>query len=334
MSIIVTMPNLAVNMPTIIVTELEYSKAEPVFADSLIPCIPSPAAEEDLAETILEHGARHAIVGVNPYRERLYTALSRGSVLARFGVGHDGIDKPRATAAGVFCTNTPGVLDQSVAEHTMLLMASAARRLIELAPPMAQGKWAPVGGSELYEKKLAVIGCGPIGSAVARIASLGYGMRVIGMSRSGRCFSPAGFSEILTDFAEAVDQADYVSLHIPATTENRHFIDQDRLSQMAPSAWLINTARGAVVDEAALYEALAEGRLGGAALDVYEREPYVPSPKGDLRLLPNVILTPHVGSNTIEANHRMAQRALQNIGMAESGQFRSMDLLNPEVLNE
>jgi phosphoglycerate dehydrogenase-like enzyme len=254
-------------------------------------------------------------------------------VLARFGVGHDGIDKRKATAAGILCTNTPGVLDQSVAEHTMLLIGAAARQLVPMALAMQNLQWAARGGSELHAKTLAVIGAGPIGRAVARIAALGFGMRVIGMDVEPR--SPAdGFEKITDNFDEAVAGADYVSLHIPASPENAGFLNAVRISRMQAGAWLINTARGAVVDERDLFDALAAGRLAGAALDVFEREPYLPADQNrDLRSLPNVILLPHVGSNTVEANRRMAERALRNVALAEAGELGALDLLNRDVLS-
>jgi phosphoglycerate dehydrogenase-like enzyme len=131
----------------------------------------------------------------------------------------------------------------------------------------------------------------------------------------------------------AVRTADFVSLHLSASSDNLHFVNRERLAYLSDRAWLINTARGSVVDEAALFEALIERRLAGAALDVFVREPYTPvEGSGDLRSLANVILTPHVGSNTVEANRRMAERALENITLAEARAFARMDLLNPEVL--
>ena len=131
----------------------------------------------------------------------------------------------------------------------------------------------------------------------------------------------------------AVRHADFVSLHLSAGPENVHWLNRDRLSSLGERTWLINTARGSLVDEAALCAALVERRLAGAALDVFAREPYAPvEGSGDLRSLPNVILTPHVGSNTVEANRRMAERAVQNIALAEARAFARMDLLNPEVL--
>ncbi len=142
-----------------------------------------------------------------------------------------------------------------------------------------------------------------------------------------------GFTACTTSFDEAVHDADFVSLHIPASPPNRHFIDASRFRLMPASAWLINTARGTLVDEEDLWEALVGGRLAGAALDVYENEPYRPvSPDKDLRKLPNLILTAHAASSTVEACGRMAERALWNIALAEEQRYGEMDLLNRSVL--
>jgi phosphoglycerate dehydrogenase-like enzyme len=152
-----------------------------------------------------------------------------------------------------------------------------------------------------------------------QIASEGFGMNVVCAGRGD-------------DFAIAARDADFISLHLPANDETRHFLNREALAVLSPSAWVINTSRGSIVDESALYDALASGRVAGAALDVFEREPYEPvDPARDLRTLPNVILTPHIGSNTVQANARMASRALRNIGLAFVGDYSAMDLLNPEV---
>jgi phosphoglycerate dehydrogenase-like enzyme len=321
--------------PKVLVTELEYRKAERSFVSAPgLECLRVPDAEGDLAAAIRETRASYVIVGPRTYSGPLYDALPAGGVIARFGVGHDGIDKTKATAARLLCTNTPGVLDQSVAELTMLLVGAAARRLPTLSATMTRHVWEPAIGEELQGKMLAIIGCGSIGRAVARIATLGYGMHVIGCTRPGSP-PPAAldhFAEVTNDFAVAVHDADFVSLHLSSTRDNLRWLDGERLSLLGERSWLINTARGWMVDEAALFTALVEHRLAGAALDVFAEEPYVPAPGGDLRSLPNVILTPHVGSNTAAANRRMAERALQNIAFAERRAFAEMDLINPEVL--
>jgi len=269
------------------------------------------------------------VVGVDSYCGELYESLPAGGVIVRFGVGFDGLDLGRATVAGILCTNTPRVLDQSVAEHTMALIASAARNVCGKEP------FAP--GTELAGKSLAVIGCGGIGCRVANIASRGFEMHVVGCEvrnvDAGELKRKHGFAEITASFEAAVEGAAFVSLHLPLLDSTCGFVDARRLESMPRTAWLVNTARGALVDELALFEALAGGRLRGAALDVTTREPYEPvAHDADLRSLPNVIMTPHVGSSTTEACGRMAGRALRNLLLRESGQYAEMDLLNPAVL--
>ena len=328
--------HMATSRPRVLVTELEYRKAEVSFLSAPgLECLPAPDAEAGLASVIREAHASGVVVGPRAYSGALYEALPAGGVIARFGAGHDGIDKTKATAAGLLCTNTPGVLNQSVAEHTMLLVAAAARTLNAMSASMARHVWDPAIGEELQGKTLAIIGCGGIGRSVARIASLGYGMQVVGCSRPD---APPPtvlehFGEVTNDFATAVRDADFVSLHMSGSRDNLHWLNRERLASLGERSWLINTARGSLIDEAALFAALVERRLAGAALDVFAREPYAPvDGGGDLRSLANVILTPHVGSNTVEANRRMAERALQNIVLAEARAFARMDLVNPEVL--
>jgi lactate dehydrogenase-like 2-hydroxyacid dehydrogenase len=318
--------------PIVLVTEPEYRKGQECYLAAWdVECRPSPTDEELLAADIHDSRCRYVIVGNHQYVGPLYDALPPGGVIARMGVGHDGIDKTQATARQLLCTNTPGVLDTSVAEHAMLLIAAASRNLTAALASMASGAWVSPAGRDLYGKTLAVIGCGGIGRALARIASAGYGMRVVACTRPGAP-APASiepFERVTDDFASAVRDADFVSLHMPAKPENMQFVNSERLAQMNRRAWLVNTARGAVVDEAALYNALKAGGIAGAALDVFAREPYVPAEgSADLRSLPNVILTPHVGSNTTESNRRMAERALQNVRYAVAGDLDRLDLVN------
>ena len=283
--------------------------------------------------------AQHAIVGVEKYTSALYDALPEGGVLARFGVGYDGLDLKQATAKGLLCTNTPGVLDQSVAEHAIALILAGARRVGPLARKMQDGRWEPEVGWELNGRTLALIGCGPIGCQTARIAAFGFGMQVVGceirsvdVEQMGRKY---GFDRIEKEFAEAVREADFVSLHIPSTPENHHFINQVRLDQIPEEAMLVNVARGPLIDEAALYQTLQAGQLRGALLDVYTQEPYEPVDQArDLRDLDCVVMTPHVASSTVEACERMASRAMYNIQMAIEQQFGKMDLLNREILQD
>ena len=327
-------------MVSVAVTELEFRKAEALFARAAAEdcdCICVPAEEAALAEAIRAREIRHAIIGVERYTGRLYQTLRKGGVIARFGVGHDGVDKAQATAHGLLCTNTPGALDDSVAEHTINLLFAAARHTVAQAAGLRAGSWSPQMGAELNGKTLAIIGCGAIGRRVAQIAARGLGMKVVGCEVAdvdvNRMHQEFGVAAVVKDFAAAVSGVDVVSLHIPSLPETRHFLNRERLGLLGAGGWIVNTARGALVDEAALFDALAGGRLAGAALDVFEREPYEPAVPGkDLRTLANVIMTPHISSSTREACNRMAERALRNIRLAEAGKYDEMDLLNREVL--
>lgn len=325
-------------MATIVVTELEYRKGRHIFDASGFRCVQAPEDEVGLAAAIRSQGARHAVVGTARYAGDLYRALPRGGVLARFGVGHDGIDKQQATANGIFCVNTPEVLTQSVAEHAIALALALSRRIAESAASMRAGEWQPTMGTELGGKTMAVVGCGPIGQRVAHIAAFGFGMTVAGCASTARSLSTLppghGFTRMARDLKDAVCGADYVSLHIPGVPSTRNLIDAAILACMLPGAMLINTSRGSVIDEAALYDALSEGRLGAAALDVFASEPYVPAdPARDLRRLPNVLMTPHISSSTREACVRAAERVLRNIRLADDGRYNELDLLNPAVLS-
>lgn len=321
-------------MPEIVlVTEKEYRKAEAVFQAETrfqVQCAPPPEAE--LAAAVRAAGARAVIVGIEPYRGPLYESLAavagtRGALIARFGVGHDSIDKPAARQRGILVTNTPGTLDASVAELALWLMGNLLRHVSALESRFRSGKFSAYVGQELRGKTLCVLGFGGIGRQVAAMAHFGFGMRVVAvdsrdpeeLARTAQrplddLLREWGLAEYHRDFAPAVAQADVVSIHLPATPETRRFIHAQTLARFQPGAVLVNTARGAILDEAALYDALVAGQLAGAALDVFEHEPYQPvAADKDLRTLDNVVLTPHIGSNTIEANSRMASSALENV---------------------
>jgi len=318
----------------IVVTESEYKKGQVVFSSSKngINCIPVPDEERLLADKIVSHQAKHAIVGTNKYVGPLYDALPKGGVIARFGIAHDGIDKEKIKEASLYCTNTPDVLNHSVAELTLALMIMSARNLVEMTESTKNSQWHPLLGAELIDKTLAVIGCGAIGNRIAQIASFGMQMKVIGNDVRkldvDRMKQEYGFSSIVKEFDQAVSEADFVTLHMPLSESTKYFINSKRLKMIPKRAWLINTSRGAIIDEKSLFIALRSGAIAGAALDVFINEPYQPvDKKHDLKLLNNVILTPHIGSTTSEASRRMAKRCLHNIESAERSEFEKMDLV-------
>ena len=326
--------------PVICVTEKEYFKAEDVFENSPeFDCVPISCEEDVLAKAVIDNNALGVILGVENYSGKLYSALPKGGIIARFGVGHDGVDKQKATDNGLIATNTPDVLDDSVAEHSVFLMGSLACNIAFHDANMKSQKWQPSLGSEMKGKTLLVIVCGKIGCKVAKIASMGFGMHVVGFDVSKldakQLQQDWGTERIADDLESELGKADFVSLHIPAIEATKHFVNTNFLSKMKTSSYIVNTSRGSVIDENALYESLAEGNIAGAGLDVYETEPYVPKEEDkDLRKLSNVVLTPHVASGTIEACRRMAESSLKNVKAAYKKKYDSLDILNEDVLGK
>ncbi|MBT3375978.1 MAG: hypothetical protein HN742_09110 [Lentisphaerae bacterium] len=323
----------------VVITEPEYRKAQDAFDSSTDVTVTVVAPDEDAVVKGIEASqAWAAILGVEHYAEALYSALPRGGIIARFGVGHDGIDKRKASDSGLFVTNTPGVLEGAVAEHTLALMLGLVKGISDFSASVAEKRWCPKQTSELRGKRLAVLGCGAIGRQVARTAAYGFGMDVVGLDvvreAEDELRANWGVARFTTDFADAVAEANIISLHVPATAENHHLIRMETISLFAPGAMLINTARGAIIDEISLYDALRNGALAAAALDVFESEPYTPrTPEKDLRELPNVLLTPHVSSATREACNRVAEAALRNVREARAGNVTALDLLNSDMIS-
>ena len=235
----------------------------------------------------------------------------RARLLANFGVGHNHIDIAAAEARGLAVTNTPGVLTDATADLAMTLMLMVARRAGEGERHLRAGDWAGwrpthMIGRQVTGKTLGIIGFGRIGRAVARRARHGFGMTVLYYTPSA--VSVAG-AEACASVEDLLARSDFVSLHCPGGAATRHLIDGDRLAAMKPGAILVNTARGDVVDEAALAEALAAGRIAGAGLDVYEAEPQV---HPALKALENVVLLPHLGSATEETRTAMGMKMVDN----------------------
>jgi lactate dehydrogenase-like 2-hydroxyacid dehydrogenase len=238
-------------------------------------------------------------------------------IIANFGVGYNNIDVEAARARGVVVTNTPDVLTEDTADIALTLLLAVARRTGEGERQLRAGKWTGWGpmhmlGTRVGGKTLGVVGLGRIGRAVARRARHGFGMKIQFYTPSAP--PPELVSELDAERRETLEEllsdSDFISLHCPSTPETRHLINAERLAQMRKSAYLINTARGDVVDESALAEALASGAIAGAGLDVYEREPAV-NPK--LLKMENVVLLPHLGSATQETRVAMGMRALDNL---------------------
>ena len=265
--------------------------------------------------------------------DELLGRAPRLKMIANMGVGYNHIDIAAATRRGIPVSNTPGVLTDATADLAFTLILAVARRVVEGDRRVREGKfklWAPFLflGREVSGKTLGIVGFGRIGRAVARRAA-GFGMRVLYHNRSR--LTPAEERESPAEYADLntlLAQADFVSLHVPLSGETRHLIGAAELSRMKPTAYLINTARGPVVDEVALLATLQRGMIAGAGLDVYENEPALTPGLADL---PNVVLLPHVGSATLETRTAMAAMAARNLIAGLDGQ-RPPNLVNPEVL--
>jgi glyoxylate reductase len=230
-------------------------------------------------------------------------------VVANFAVGHDNIDVEAARERGVRATNTPDVLTNATAELAIALMLAAARRIAEADALTRSGRWPPedqILGRELAGATVGLVGFGRIARRVMELLRC-FHVRLLFTSRSE---APTRHGAERRDLGELLADSDFVSLHVPLTSETRHLIDATRLAQVKPGAILVNTSRGAVVDTPALVDALRSGHLGAAGLDVYEDEPHVPP---SLRELPNTVLLPHLGSATGATRDAMARLCVENV---------------------
>lgn len=266
-----------------------------------------------------------------PVDAEVLAAAPRLRVVSNFGVGFDNVDLAAATERGIVVCNTPGVLSGAVADLTLGLMIALARRLPESERFVREGRWgkgpALELGSDLAGKTLGIIGLGRIGQAVATRARA-FGMEVCFYDELRDPPADASFC-VYRDLADLLRESDFVSLHVNLSPETRAMIGERELRLMRPEAYLINTARGPVVDQAALVDALKQGEIAGAALDVLEREP----PAADEPILhaPNVTLLPHIGSATRETRRAMLDLAIDNLLAALRGE-RPTCVVNPEVL--
>ena len=255
--------------------------------------------------------------------EGLVAVAPRLLVISNMATGFDNIDVEAATRRHVLVTRTPGVLSDTTAEFTLALMIAAARRVVEGDRQTRAGMWTTWGpeillGHDLAGATLGIVGMGGIGEAVARRARA-LGMRIVYHSRSRKPPLERRYRMEFLEFDDLLNRADFVSLHTPLTPKTRHLIDARALRLMKPAAILVNTARGPLVDQAALYKALSEGRIAGAALDVTNPEPMPPD--DPLLSLANVIVTPHIASASVATRSRMAMVAAENLVGALCGRL-------------
>jgi len=253
-------------------------------------------------------------------------------VVSNFAVGYDNIDIAAATRRGVVVTNTPGVLTEATADMAWALLLAAARRLGEGDHIMRHGQfegWGPMFllGQDIKGKTLGILGAGRIGSAVVE-RSAGWEMPILYYDHNRNDVLEAKFSARKVTLEKLASSADFISIHLPASPDTHHLIDEKILKQMKKTAVLINTARGAIIDEKALVQALREKWIAAAGLDVFEKEPQLAE---GLDQLENVVLAPHLGSATIQARDGMATLAATNLLAVLAGK-RPAHVVNPDVL--
>lgn len=266
-------------------------------------------------DTILTHhykGVNCIVIGAEAYSRKFYSSLREGSAIIRYGVGYNAVPIDICLRRNIKVGYTPYTLTDSVAEHTFALLLGVVRKIPKLDQSMKAGKWEGLTGIELKNKTIAIIGYGKIGQSVAKIAKFGFGMKVSIFDRKKTKDDLFNYS-YSNNFSEAVKGADIITIHLASYPETKKFINREKIDMMKDGAILINTARGELIAEKDLFEALICGKLSAAGIDVFENEPYLSYSEYDFRKLSNVVLTPHCGSNTIEASHRIADLVIKNI---------------------
>jgi glyoxylate reductase len=305
----------------LVTREIPEAGLRPLEGYDLTVLSEAPPARDELLEAA--RGASGVLSNVTEKidAEFMDAAGDGLKVVANMAVGYDNIDVGAAKERGVVVTNTPGVLDETTADTAFMLLLAAARRLGESERILRAGGWEWWGpklfvGVDVWGKTLGIVGMGRIGQAVARRGK-GFGMEILyhNRSRKGEAEKELGARHV--DLDELLETSDFVSVHTPLTEETRRLIGPKELDRMKPTAVLVNTSRGPVVDEEALADALADGRIFAAGLDVYEEEPRV-HPK--LLERENAVLAPHIGSGSRETRDGMAVLAAENVAAVLSGE--------------
>ena len=321
--------------PKALATRMLFDEARAILdrhLDVEYPSGPERITREELLQRVANKEALICLP-TEKVDEELLAAAPKLRIAATVSVGYDNIDLPACSRHRVVATNTPGVLDETTADFAWTLLMAVSRRLIEGENWVRSGTWpgmdiAQLLGTDVYGKTLGIIGFGRIGRCVARRA-LGFQMRVLYHNRNR--VAPELEKEARAEFVDLdtlLRESDFISLHVPLGPETRHLMGADNLAKMKRTAFLINTARGPVVDEAALVAALEQKKIAGAGLDVYEREPIV---HPGLLGRKDVVLAPHLGSATLETRTKMAVVAAKNVAAVFEGR-RPPNPLNADAL--
>jgi D-3-phosphoglycerate dehydrogenase len=323
-------------MPRVLISPREVARFADRFRDALegagLEVVVLPPADANLpseAELLTALAKVEAVVaGSEAYTPRVFAANPQLRVVARVGVGYDSVDVAAATAAGVAVTIAPNTNQGSVAEHTFALMLGFTRHIPARHAALAAGGWNRLMSLPLRGRTLGLAGLGRIGKAVATRAAA-FEMSILAYDPFPDAAFCATNGVTLVPFERLLAESDFLSLHLPLSPQTKHLINRDTLAKMKPGAVLVNTSRGGLVREADLVPALREGRLAGAALDVFEEEP-MPADHS-LRTLPNVVLTPHAAGVDVQSLHDMARSAAEAVASLRRGEWPTEKVVNPEV---
>lgn len=322
---------MAVNQLTHVWVEAPfYSRALDALPAEVTVLYPAPGADR-----VANAGPAQGILASSlvQYNAALFERLPNLRMVTRTGIGVDNVDLEAATDAGVVVCNTPEGPTESTAEHTVAILLNLAKRIKQGNDNLAAGKWGPradpLVGVEVRGRTLGLVGLGRIGRRVAHICGVGLGMRVIGYDPYVRAadVEPLGITAL--DLDSVIAQADFLSLHLPATPETYHLMNRERIGRMKPGAFLLNLARGPLVDAEALVEAVDAGKLGGAGVDVFDPEP--PTVDSILRNHPMIVATPHNAGLTVEGRTRIEEMAVERLQAFFRGETPP-DVCNPAVM--
>jgi glyoxylate reductase len=302
-------------------------------ADVDVNASDQPLSEEALGEKARTYDGLVTLLTDQINQTVLSAGKDRLKIVANVAVGYDNVDVDAATECGIMVSNTPGVLTETTADFSWALLMAVARRIPEGQAFLRSGQYRGWGimmllGGDVHGKTLGLVGFGRIGQAMARRAR-GFDMRVLyydPVFDGAEVAAQLGASEV--DLDTLLGESDFVSVHTPLSSETRHLLGAAAFRKMKDTAYLINTSRGPVLNEAELAEALKKGDIGGAALDVFENEPEV---HPDLLKLDNAVITPHIASASVETRTRMATMAAENVIAAFKGE-KPPTVVNPEVL--
>ena len=301
-------------MTRVAVTSRSFSKNS-ILRDKLLSDYPLAKfndSGEELENDSLIHflsGYEKVIAGIERYDADIFSSLPNLKVLSRFGVGVDQLDMTAMNQQGIYLGWSPGVNTISVAELTLGFMLSLIRNSFFMSQTLKSGVWSKTRGHQLSEKTIGIIGFGHIGREIARLLTP-FHCRILIHDVSDITIPTTEKNWLTTDFNRLIEESDIITLHVPATSNTINLIHAGTFSKMKPSAFLINTARGSLVDQDALKSALQHKQIAGAAIDVYQTEPPTDA---EFLNLPNLICTPHIGGNSVEAELVMGRAAIQGL---------------------